>query len=380
MSDIDLKSPNCYPNCSNNFIKETLIQLNPCIDIAILKTSMLLQGVDESLIKTFTKFLSGFGKDRELFTNKPKPVTGSNVADLDYLDDFKVGGMSSIYGLFSLLSTITKGVYHDIPIFSSPNIRIDNGAGWKNTQSLNTFIQTLATTGTIGKLIEAKTGDTGKSIIGGVGGSLEALAQLTGWDPQVSPYFSFQANPFSYCPEFQVEIQLINDCVDSVKRNADFLDAVIKNTLIGTGTARASYGTNYGWHLTSRWWPPQLLTVGLKFGAESMQYAKIFHLCTLSASVEPKGLMRELTMYNAFGNGLVVKVPDVYTVNMTFRSILPDTLDAWSNSGFPGITGANSAYLSDPDYEKDEESVKTTSKTLRKEVEAQQEKEEKENK
>lgn len=314
---VKIDTPNCYPECSDNNIRNHLLWHNPVIDISVLRTSMLLQDEakgNQSVLKYFQELFQGFHDEK---VRNDGIITGI---------DNHVGVLTSLYGFLSLLSAHTEATCQNIPVFSSPNIKIDNSNGWKESQSLFSFIQSLTSNGAIGQLVK---GLGAEGIVSGVVGGLEMIAQFTGWDPQVSPYFSFQNNPFSSKPELAVQLQLINDTEENAEKNANFLDVMIKNSLIGSEESRQTYGHSYSTYpILNKWYPPKLFTVGLRFGKMNT-FCKIFHLCTLSAGIEPKGIIHD--------NG----IPDAYTVEMTFRSILPDTLDAWCDGEFPNPFGEN---------------------------------------
>lgn len=363
-----LESPNCYPRCSNSTLIRNLRLLNPCIDISVLRTSFPFQdfGKAKELVKLIDVFkgsqkeeasrnknsqihydvTTGEGEDKKTETKDASEIEIDDNISKDAVSstDAAVSIFGNLYGFISLMSAQTEKVCANIPIFSSPQIRVNNGMGWKKEQSLFGFIQSIISGNGPGSIIGSVLSDIGVNVEGILNG-IETIGGMAGWSPRVSPFFSLKDNPFGSTPSLTVELKLINDCVDSVQRNSQFLNTIVRETLIGSATARDGGGeTNSRFWM--RWYPPKLFNVGLKFGANATSYVKRYHLCTLESTVEPIGVIR---------NG----IPDVYQVNLTFSSLMPDTLDMWTgNDGsFPSLedapssTPTNATTVSGPDNE-----------------------------
>lgn len=350
-----LETPNCYPRCSNSDFIRNLKMLNPCIDLSILYTSFPFEDFGKAK-KLTTKLIDiykgNLGKATSGNNNqnnfqiettneegKTETIDSSSLSDgnLDPVtqgSDKQVELFHNLYGFISLMSAHIESFCLDIPIFSSPQIRINNGNGWKKEQSLFGFIQSIINGEGFGSIIGSVLGKAGKNtanLFNSAMNGLETLGGMAGWSPRVSPFFSLKDNPFGSVPTLQVNLTLINDCENSVKVNADFLNAVVRKSLISSHSAK-NQGTSTSNDFWMRWTPPKLFNVGLKFGSNAKSYVKRYHLCTLEASVEPKGVMRK-------------GIPDVYEVTLTFSSIMPDTLDMWTgNDGaFPTLNSSSSS-------------------------------------
>ena len=353
-SSLEMEAPNCYPRCSNPTLIRNLKALNPCIDISVLRTSFPFE--DFGKAKDMAKLINVYkgaqaqatqnsGLTIEQTTGEGKDQKTENVDASSFTEDSEIGNLNgqaisssdasisifgNLYGFISLMSAYTEKICSGIPIFSSPQIRVNNGMGWKKEQSLFNFIQTILNNSPAGSIAKALLGDKGSNIAAGIANSIETIGAMAGWSPRVSPYFSLKDNPFGSTPSLSVEIQLINDCVESVQANSNFLNTIVRETIIGSATARDK-GKGTDSRFWMRWYPPKLFNVGLKFGANAKQYVKRYHVCTLESTVESVGVIR---------NG----IPDVYKVNLTFSSLMPDTLDMWTgNDGsFPTLEGSTS--------------------------------------
>lgn len=312
----EIKSVNCYPQCVNPDIVPKLQSLNPCIDVAVMHSETLLAGSGGENAEKLKKLIT----DRKQFATNDGKVP-----------DWKVSVFDSLYGLLSLMTASIQCFYQDIPIKSSPQIHINNGAGWKPTQSLTKFVQSLLNEGIAGWFTHG-TGING--IIDAAASSIDTWGGFLGWSPQVSPYFSFKENPFSNKPSLNIEIVLINDNNITAEQNAEFLNLVVRDALVASGTARAEKRPTTS-SLLNRWYPPKLFNVYLKFGSHKRP-VKEFHLCTLDATVTAEGVIRG-------------GIPDAYDVKLNFTSLLPDTMDLWLPYEFPNTSSNKTDDIITPD-------------------------------
>lgn len=338
MSDVPNYKINCYPACPKNpDIITNMLKLTPCIDITKFNTSTLFKDFEstDKATKRLSELANLLNKaSEERGGDKISPVETDNEGkptntysdDLGWFADgikennTSATAFSSYYGFFSMLSTKVDSEAKNIPIASSPQIGIDNGAGWAPIQSLFQFLKSVTEGGLIGQLTQAL---GVKGLVSGTINSVEFISGLFGLSPQITPYFSFKNDPFQNKPSITVTLNLINDTKVSTELNALFLNCMVRDSLIGSQKAAEGKGkeNNGIWH---QWVPPKLFNVGLKWGCSDTEgpYVKKFHLCSLNATVEPKGIMRH-------------GIPDAYSVSMSFKSILPDTIDLWMDGGFP---------------------------------------------
>lgn len=288
------RNPNCYPQCTDEKIVEKLLELNPCIDITIMNMGLLLESEKGNV--TGEKLLQLIN----LFKDRNYGGTG-NSENIEFLQN--------VYGFYSMMSGSVDGEpYKDIPIFSSPNIQVQHGSGYRNEQSLYTFIQNVWSGSEFKNFID-KSG--WGNIVSGIGSSLVKISEFAGISPRLSPYFSFQDNPFGNNAQFTAEIKLINDSEDAAQYNNVFLNTVVKNTLVRSSTGEGAW---------SSWLPPKLFHVSLKFG-KGGKIIKKFNFCKLSSDIQPVGLMR----YSEGGT----KFPDAYNVRLSFTSTFPETVQTW---------------------------------------------------
>jgi len=297
---------NFYPQCSEPKIIEHLMKLNPCIDIVQLDTSLMTEGIIDKIIN-MAKNLRG---EKDNARGKITAASSKKVSE----DTEEMHAFRTIYGFLGMMTATRGRDYIDIPIFNSPQIKTNNDSGFKHEQSLLSFVKNLTTQGLLGIL--AKGAGVADVLSGGID-EIERIAGFVGWSPRIGPYWSLSENPFNERPSIQTEIKLINDSATAAKNNSKFLDEVVKESLVATGSARkkGKSGSGFG-----RWWPPKLYNVGLKWGATGQigpNYVKKYYMCTLDAAVTAEGVVR---------NGY----PDAYSVNLGFSSLLPDTLDAWT--------------------------------------------------
>lgn len=353
--------PNCYPSCTYNGIPEYLLDRQPCIDITVLDNAMLLQNRLGSNIASrdiiLTLQTAGFNLDSsqnqygmEVDKNNQNRLRASealsNVTEnslegrAENLQDTLANLMTetteendvfhlmnNLYGFWSLLSTSMIGEFCDIPITSNQiQVKTNNNGGFKDSQSLFSFIQSfLKGDGLLASFLQF--GNIG-GIANGLMNDLETFGAWFGWNPRVSPYFSFKENVFGNKPILNVSTHLINDSREAIKNNAKFLNTLVKKSLIGTETAKQTNSLSKS-SLLGEWRPPNLFTVGLKFGKNG-KYIKKYHLCTLDSTVTMDGVMRKVNKR---------RIPDAYIINMAFKSIIPDTVDAWLSDGFPLASG-----------------------------------------
>lgn len=350
MALIQELSVNCFPSCSDPKIQQSLLAMSPCIDIVRLKTSLPLQTNDGQSSKSnsfeLNKLLN-FAKDlvskddEGKETAKEGQVTlGQNIGGLsmDYTatKSDNINFLDNFYGFFSMMSADADRYCNNVPIISSPQIKVNTSNGWKNEQSLLSFVKNISNSGAIGGLLQAI---NLSSVVNGVIDEVERIGGMAGWSPRIGPYFSLTDNPFGDRPSLNVEIKLINDTETAAMDNSMFLDQMLRNSLIGTtrahrggGDGIENFGSVDGSSLFNSWRPPKLFNVGLKFGAGGAQdggktiYVKRYYLCTLEATVQPEGLFRSAKFAG--------RIPDAYSVQMNFTSLMPDTLDLWSGYGF----------------------------------------------
>ncbi len=322
---------NCYPSCSEPKIVSAIQKLLPCIDITRLRSSFFLNGNGNEK----DEFQQLINAARNIQNSQGK---GSGIVDGNEYNDESGNAtfMHNVFGFFSLMTEEADAICPNIPVFSSPQISINNSAGWNHEQSLLQFVKTNITGKGLGKNILKGLGID--DVIDNTIDEIERFAGLAGWSARVSPYFSLANNPFSDRPRLNIEIKLINDTIDNAINNAKFLDVFIRGALIGTKTARETGGI--GNSFFSSWMPPCVFNVGLKYGITNnppKDYVKRYFFCTLEASVTPEGIMRSLPKGNE-------RVPDAYDVKLNFNSLMPDTIDTW-RGGFLKHMGGQDDFI-----------------------------------
>ena len=352
MPSINKLEVNCFPSCSNPSIQAGLVAMSPCIDIVRLRTSLPLQAntgekSDSNVgkLNTLLDFAKTLSKPDEEDEGKEKPQAaqvqvGDNIggfsSDYTKTKSDQIHFLNNFYGFFSMMTAEADRYCYNVPIISSPQIKVNTSNGWKNEQSLLSFVKSISNSGAIGGLLNAI---NLTSVVNGVIDEIERIGGMAGWSPRIGPYFSLTDNPFGDKPSLNVEIKLINDTEEAAMQNSIFLDQMLRNSLIATGRAARggvdgidNFGTVDANSLFNTWHPPKLFNVGLKWGADSATgssgaiYVKRYYLCTLEATVQPEGLFRK-----CISGG---RIPDAYSVQMNFNSLMPDTLDLWSGYGF----------------------------------------------
>lgn len=311
---------NCFPECSEPRIVNSLKALLPCIDITRFTSSFLLNsdGLDSKVEQD--KFDDLIAKAKAIQSNKGK-VSNLTLADANV--DENVTFMQNLFGFISAMTETADAQCFDIPIINSPQIAINNSSGWTHEQSLLQFIKTQLTGKGLGAILLDATG--WKDIVNGAIDEIERFSALAGLSARVSPYFSLLDQPFNDKARISAEIKLINDSESHAIANATFLDYFIKGALISSKEGRRTDGEGTTMKFIGMWQPPCVFNVGLKYGTTNgtppAKYVKRYFYCTLEATVSPEGLMRKLQNGN--------RVPDAYSVNLNFTSLLPDTIDTW---------------------------------------------------
>ena len=202
---------------------------------------------------------------------------------------------------FRSFSSSAKARYI-FPLTSSPNISIKTGTGWNDANlSLLTLITDYA------KKMPDAVQDGRLSVLGSLGNLTEFIGtslSFLGKDVQLGPYFKVTGVMDNY-PEFSFTTQFLNDSQKSAENNKEIIRKLTIDSLPGA-TKDISFkpgslfnvlvGTGIGHDDTSNSFTPM----------------KQLYLCTADIKVKSVGIYRDKF------------TPELYEVDFTFKSLLPD--------------------------------------------------------
>lgn len=285
----------CFPECNNAEITSNLDKLIPKITITQYSTDTFPE-----LFQNFIKGLRGLKKGS--FSNNIEDNTLKEIySKLDSSSNTSLP--YSINLLFNSLPTTYKRKI-SLPITSTPlsiNSQLDHG--WKANQSLFDFIKKqLGGNSLIGTLF----GNFGKTVANGATAITEItenLMHIFGRDIQLGPYWSLGEGALDNRQTLTFNTILVNDSYEHYIANAKVMYSLFVDSQ--PMALNGSYKIN----------PPDIFDIELD---TCVAGKKKYFLCSGQFSCEAKG--------RYYGKGWFKKVPEAYSLSLTFNSLIPDLL------------------------------------------------------
>lgn len=188
------------------------------------------------------------------------------------------------FALYYGLTTTKTNAYYRLPMMSDKfKLESDGHYGWSKSGNLFDGL------GTIGNFI----------------------AQTFKIRCDITPQFKPDGN--SNSPNIDIELDLINDTLDSAKNNTKFVYSLIgKNRWLQHGIIQSS---------------ASLYDIKLPSGIR-------YFMCSGAFTCDAKGSMRYIDGFHTIGKNENILIPDAYTLKLSFKSLLPDNFNTffWSFS------------------------------------------------
>lgn len=289
----------CFPECSNSDLTAQLDRLIPKLHITKWNTDTFpalfqrfIHGIDSLSTNSFSSGDES-GIENSTLDNVYSKLIGSSASN---------GYPKSISLLFESLPC-TYDCKIALPITSTPlSINSQLDTGWKTNQSIFEFIKKqIGGNSPLSELIGSLFGDFGKSIlnIANVGTTItENLMHIFGSDIQLGPYWSLGEGALDNRQTLTFNTILVNDSYDHFINNSKVVKKLFINSLpLATGGFRIR--------------PPSVFDIELDTCVAGM---KKYFLCTGQFSCEAKG--------RYYKN----KIPEAYSLSLTFNSLIPDLL------------------------------------------------------
>ena len=299
----------CFPECDNTEITSQLNQMIPKLYIRRWETGTFPQ--------LFQNFIRGLNLLKNNAFSSGQDLQSSTLTEMyRNLDSSNSGSLpKSINLLFG--SIPWKGNPECeivLPITSTPlsiNSQLDHG--WKSNQSIFEFIKKqIGGSSAFGEFFGQVFGNLGKTVLNYTGTATaitENLMHIFGRDIQLGPYWSIGDGVLDNRQTLSFNTILVNDSPAHYIANAKILVQLFFNSLpmayIGSYKLR----------------PPSLFDIQLD---TCVAGKKKYYMCTGQFSCEAKG--------KYIGIDSKSKIPEAYSLSLTFNSLIPDLLAIQQNA------------------------------------------------
>ena len=294
----------CFPECSNSKLTTQLNNFMPKLIILKYNTytfpelfQSFVNGVDGLSTKSFSSGDIDGIEDKTLIEIDSKLLKSSSSSTFPKSISYLFQSLPCSYDCKIIL-----------PITSTPlsiNSQLDHG--WKSNQSIFEFIKKqIGGNSPFASLIGTLFGDFGKSIlnIANAGTAItENIMHIFGSDIQLGPYWSLGEGALDNRQTLTFNTILVNDSEDHFNDNSKVLEKLF---IKGLPKAVGGFKIN----------PPSIFDIVLDTCAAGM---KRYFLCSGQFSCEAKGRYYK------------DKIPEAYSLSLTFNSLIPDLLAIHKN-------------------------------------------------